>query len=152
MAERYKTARFDAEHRLHREDGPAIECRDGFSVYAWHGVRIPKEWICEGVDPSVALQWENVEQRRAAIEILGWREVLNAVPHRVVDADPDPSVGKLYEIDLPDAPKQKLLEARCGTGRTVHLLVDPSANTALEANAASYGIDPEQLLGLEVRT
>ena len=31
----------------HREDGPAIVYRDGWSVYAWNGKRVPKAWIAE---------------------------------------------------------------------------------------------------------
>jgi hypothetical protein len=31
----------------HREDGPAIVYRDGWSVYAWNGKRVPKKWIME---------------------------------------------------------------------------------------------------------
>jgi hypothetical protein len=31
----------------HRDDGPAIVYRDGWSVYAWNGKRVPKKWIME---------------------------------------------------------------------------------------------------------
>ena len=29
------------ESRAHREDGPAVVFRDGWSVYAWHGTAVP---------------------------------------------------------------------------------------------------------------
>ena len=36
-AERHKSLNFDERRNLHCETGPAIECRDGFRVHAWHG-------------------------------------------------------------------------------------------------------------------
>ena len=54
------------------------------------------------LDPAIALTWENVEQRRCAAEIIGWDRVLNELPIRPIDTDPDPQVGALIEVDLPD--------------------------------------------------
>lgn len=70
--------RFDDQDRLHCETGPAIEYEDGFAVYSWHGVSIPKEWITERdkLTANTALTWENIEQRRAACEIVTWAKVL----------------------------------------------------------------------------
>ena len=71
--ERPVKIKMDEQNRLHSETGPAIVYRDGFSVYSWHGVNIPKEWI-EDSPPSAedAIRWDNMEQRRAACEIIGW--------------------------------------------------------------------------------
>ena len=39
--------KFDDQKRLHCENGPAIRYRDGLCVYAWHGIRIPDNWLNE---------------------------------------------------------------------------------------------------------
>lgn len=38
--------KFDDQKRLHCADGPAIRYRDGFAVYAWHGIRRFEHEIC----------------------------------------------------------------------------------------------------------
>jgi hypothetical protein len=150
MTERHRALHFDADRRLHCESGPAIECRDGFRVYAWHGVRVPAEWIEDraALDPATALTWANVEQRHAAAQIIGWARILETLPVRVIDSDPDPLFGDLLEVDLPDAPNSRFLRARCGTGRTIVIGVSPDARTAVEAGAMSYDVpvDVYQLL------
>jgi len=124
----------DDQNRLHRADGPAIEYRDGFAVHAWHGVRIPSEWIDtpEALDAKSAVTWPNVEQRRAAIEILGWNRVLDALEAKSLGGNPDPKIRELIEVHLPfedgdgnDATRALFLRAKCGTGRTIFEAVDP---------------------------
>jgi hypothetical protein len=133
----------DAENRLHCQTRAAIEYRDGWGVYAWHGVRVPKGWILEPgkLDPKTALSWKNIEQRRAAAEIIGWAKILDAVGAKLVDKDGDPQIGELLSVDLPDAPNQKFLRVRCGTGRTFCLPVAPHLTTALAANAWTFAIE-----------
>ena len=68
----------DDDHNLHCENGPALSYPGGrLKVYAWHGVRVPAEWIesPESLDPGSALEWPNQEQRRALCEIIGWDRV-----------------------------------------------------------------------------
>lgn len=146
--------KFDEDNRLHCETGPAIRYRDGYSVYAWHGTRVPAEWIenKESLTAKIALTWENVEQRRCACEILGWVKVLSSLDCKVIDSDPDPMIGDLLEVDIPDIGREKFLQVVCGTGRTFAIPVPPEMNTALEANAWSYGVEPDLLRELEVRT
>jgi hypothetical protein len=35
----------DEQGRLHAENKPSIAYRDGWELYHWHGVVVPKEWI-----------------------------------------------------------------------------------------------------------
>ena len=146
--------RFDEDNRLHCETGPAIRYRDGYSVYSWHGVRVPAEWIenKESLTAKIALTWENVEQRRCACEILGWVKVLSSLDYKVIDSDPDPMIGDLLEVDIPEIGRERFLQVVCGTGRTFALPVPPKMKTALEANAWTYGVEPDLLRALEVRT
>jgi hypothetical protein len=143
----------DDRGRLHSGDGPAIAWEDGWGVYSWHGTVVPHEWIeqRESLAPETVLHWSNTEQRRAGCEILGWDRILSSLPHRVLDADPDPEIGTLIEIDLPDSPGERFVRARCGTGRWIYYGAPPEASTALEACAASYQLASEEYRP-EVRT
>ena len=143
ITDRPTTLLVDARGRLHGESGPAVEYADGLQVWAWHGTRVPAEWIRERETLRAAdvLIAANVEQRRAGCEVLGWDRVLSELPHRVIDEDSDPQIGTLLVVDLPQAPGSAFLRVRCATGRTFALPVDPACTTALEANAWTYGID-----------
>ena len=147
--------KMDEDNRLHSETGPAILYADGFAVYAWHGVRIPREWIEDkaNLTAKIALTWENVEQRRAACEILGWVNIIRELDAKTVDTDEDPMIGTLLEVDIPDIGREKFLRVLCGTGREFALPVPPDMKTALQANAWTFGMDdPNELLNLEIRT
>ncbi len=152
--DRPEIIKMDEQNRLHCEDGPAIRFRDGFSIYAWHGTTVPDEWISDksSLTPKIALTWENLEQRRCAAEILGWAKVLKELNAVVVDKDGDPMIGTLIEVDIPDIGREKFLRVLCGTGREFALPVPPEMKTALEANAWTYDINPNELLDLEIRT
>ena len=109
----------DAANRPHAEKGPYCRWRDGVELYYHHGVQVPKEWILspQSISAETALRWPNTEQRRAAVEIVGWKTVLKQVDARTIDADTDPMIGNLLEVDLPDSPNSRFLSVTCGTGR-----------------------------------
>lgn len=146
--------RFDDQKRLHSEVGPAIEYADGFGVYSWHGVAIPKEWIMDkaSLTAKTALTWANIEQRRAACEIVTWAKILKELKSVTIEKDEDPMIGELLEVDIPDIGKEKFLRVLCATGREFALPVPPTMKTALEANAWTFDIDTDKLMELEVRT
>ena len=154
ISDRPEVLRRDAQGRLHCEAGPSIAYRDGWSLYHWHGVSIPQEWV-EGKPPapSEALTWQNIEQRRAACEIVGWAKILKQLDAKVIDADSDAEIGTLLEVNLPDSGAERFLKVRCGTGReNIVLPVPREVRTALQANAWTYGIDDLKLFKPEVRT
>ena len=144
----------DEAGRLHGEKGPSIAYRDGWSLYHWHGVSIPENWV-KGNPPSPAeaINWPNIEQRRAACEIVGWSNILNQLDAKVIDSDSDVEIGTLLEVNLPGSGKEKFLKVTCGTGReNIVLPVPRDVKTALEANAWTYGIDDLKKFKPEVRT
>lgn len=102
--------------------------------------------------PYDALTMANLEMRRAAIEILGWTKILEKYPHQVIDEDEDPEIGTLIKVHLPAANRFGtevsidcfFIRVRCGTGRDFTLSVPPWCRTALEANAWTYGLEPEE--------
>ena len=139
--------------QLHCENGPAIS--DGLcDYYYWRGVVVPEEWITRKheLTPTMALAWNNLEQRRAACEIVGWDRILGELKAVTIDKDEDPMVGELIEADIPNIGNQRFLRVRCGTGRQFTVRVSRAAKTALEANARSYRVSQDLLKQLEVRT
>ena len=146
--------RIDDQNLPHCEDGPSHRWRDGWSLYHWHGVRIPAEWVehKERLTAKVALTWSNIEQRRAACEIVGWDRILRELDAKLIDRDEDPMIGELLEVNLPDLGRVKFLRALCGTGRTFALPVPPEMKTALEANSWTYAVDTQVLRAMEFRT
>jgi hypothetical protein len=72
----------DGGNRLHNEDGMALEYRDGWGVYAWHGYRIPTthHWIIKEKDkitPDAIEKEQNAELRRIMLEIHGYEKYLS---------------------------------------------------------------------------
>ena len=146
--------RIDDQNLPHCEDGPSHRWRDGWSLYHWHGVRIPAEWIeqKDKLTAKTALTWPNVEQRRAACEIVGWERILSELNSTTIDKDEDPMIGELVEVTIPDVGRNKFLRVTCGTGRRFALPVPPEMKTALEANSWTYAVDTQVLRALEART
>lgn len=136
----------DEQNRPHCEDGPFCKWSDGSALYSWHGVRVPAKWIerKHELTAKIALTWENLEERRAACEIVGWAKILKELNAKVIDED-HPRIGTLLEVDLPDSGKEKFLRVECATGREFALPVAPEATSAIAANLDTYGIDFDKL-------
>jgi len=155
VSERHSVLVRNAAGRLHCATGPAVMYPDGWAIYAVNGTRVPSEWIEKGADlePELALNWPNVEQRRAAAELIGWSKILAKLDAKVIDQDRDPEVGELLEVNLPDAPNEKFLRVQCGTKRSFVLPVPREMRTALQANAWTYpGFTEEDIRNREART
>jgi hypothetical protein len=154
IADRHDICKLDANGRIHAEDGPAIHYPDGLAVYAWHGTRVPADWIEDrtSLTAKTALTWKNIEQRRAACEILGWKTILAELSANTIDRDEDPEIGELVEVDIPDFGRERFLRVMCGTKREFALPVPPTMKTALEANAWTYAIDANEFIKPEIRT
>lgn len=145
----------DENERLHNENGPCLEWDDGHKMYGWHGTEIPGEWVenKDNINPVDILREKNVELRRCGVELIGWHRLFEVLEHTLIDSDPDPEIGELYEMELPDSGKEKFLMVQCGTGRKFALPVPPDMKTAFQANAWTYHYDnPEDFIKPEVRT
>jgi hypothetical protein len=155
VSERHDICKLDEDGRIHALDGPAIRYPDGFAIHAWHGTRIPAEWLEDKskLTAKIALTWSNIEQRRAAIEILGWSRVLDELKAKVIDADGDPQIGTLVEVQLPDLTRPaRFCRVQCGTGREFAVGVPPEIETALAAQAWMQGLPPTEFIRPEIRT
>lgn len=133
------------DERLHSSTGPAVEFRDGLKIYSWRGVRIPGEWV-EGHPPTPKeiFKISNMELRHAACQIVGWHKILNELGGILIDQNENPEIGELWEIELPDWGKQRILRVFDPCGNRIHgITVDNKCKTALEANASTYGYTPQ---------
>ena len=122
ITDRPRALRRDEQNRLHCENGPAIEYRDGFSIYAWHGTRMPKEWVegRETIDPAEILKAENVEQRAAGAAMLGWSRMVSKLKRKIIDGDPESDLGALIELTLPGLREPgRFLQAKCPRNGTI---------------------------------
>ena len=84
-------------HRLHNSTGPAVAFRDGWGVYAVHGVRVPADIIERPGSITVQrIEAEaNAEVRRVMIDRYGSARYVQDSGARIVDqrGNDDPIVG-----------------------------------------------------------
>ena len=146
--------KMDDENRAHGQDGPSHSWSDGWQLFHWHGTAVPEHWIMDkkSLSAKEAITWANIEQRRAAIEIIGWAKILKELKAKVIDKDNDPEIGELVEVTLPGIGKEKFLRALCGTGREFALPVPPEMTSAMEANAWTWGLSLDEFKVPEIRT
>ncbi|OWJ86319.1 DUF6745 domain-containing protein, partial [Haematobacter massiliensis] len=150
VSKRPELLAFDDQQRLHSEIGPAMRFSSGYSLHAWHGVRVPSKWIDERdhMDPAEVLACENVEQRAAGMEIVGWSKAIDLLQCKVIDSDPDPDHGDLIELTLPGLSEPgRFLRAYCPrNGQIVEGVPYVSdidsrpINTVKAAQAWSFGV------------
>ena len=153
----------DSPGRLHCADGPAIQWRDGFRLFFWHGTCVP-EWVIRNPTVAAIAAEPNVEVRRCAIEAMGWDTYIAAAGLRLVDRANDPGNPgcELRLYDLPptiwgaDGGRVLLVSngsrERDGTRRRYGLPVPPQTAGAIDAAAWTYGLRPEQYARVARRT
>lgn len=141
--DRHSVLKRDPQNRLHCEDGPAVAYPDGSSYFFWRGTAVPDAWILgrATLTAQAVLAAENTETRRAGCEIIGWAKILDDLDALVLDEDPDPQIGTLYEVNLPDAPGSRFLRYTCGTGRIFAKSVPAEAQSARQAQQMIWGDD-----------
>jgi len=151
ISERHDTIHTDNAGVLHCADGPALSYSDGLSLYEWHGTAFPKDWTKTQPTAEQALRWRNIEQRRIACEMIGWETILTELDCVSIDKDADPEIGELISVKLPSLREDTFLRVTCGTGRIFALPVPPTMRTARQANAWTWGLEPDQYKP-EIRT
>ena len=156
LSERPKEIHLDAQGNLHHLEGDAIQYPDGWGFCAVHGLIVPSEWVHEraNVDPKKVLAEPNADLRAAWCEIVGWERIIELLNPKVIDTHPTHGLaladipvkydfGQLLEADIGEGP-MRFLKAKCGTGRIIVLPVDDHLQTALEANAWTYGFEGKE--------
>ena len=135
-----------ANQRLHRGDGPAVEFEDGSGVWAWKGVRVPKEVITDirSYSPQTILAEANAEIRRVMIERYGQDKFFLDAGAKVIHKNGE---SELLSIDLPGDPdkRMKAVKVRCPSTSAVYVLrVPPNQKKVQEAIAWTFGMTAEE--------
>jgi hypothetical protein len=146
-SERHNILHRDDRGRLHCETGPACAYPDQFGVYAWHGERVPAEWIEDKsfLTPKIAMSQENGNLRAAAIQIIGWPKMIDMLDAKVINRHPEGMAGgellsvKKSKIADGAAGIMKFLRAECPRNGIICFRVPDEITTAHEAQAWSAG-------------
>lgn len=157
LAERPDVLRGDAAGRLHHASGPALRFPDGWSVWAWKGVEIPR-WMIEQPENITLASIDgetNVQVRCCMIEIMTpQRYVSLGGPSRVAEDE----TGILWRkswLALDAWAAVEVINAtpeRDGTRKHFFLQVPANMRTARDAVAWTYGLRPDVYAQLAVRT
>jgi hypothetical protein len=157
LTERPQLLRGDARERLHHAQGPALAYPDGWQVWAWKGVEVPR-WVIEQPESITLASIDgesNVQVRRCMIEIMTpERYVAQGGAERIAQdetgilwrktwlaADAWAAVEVINATPEPD-----------GTRKHFFLQVPAHIRTAREAVAWSYGVSANVYANLVMRT
>jgi hypothetical protein len=137
---------YSQKSRLHRSDGPAVEFLDGSGIWAWKGVRVPKEVITEphSFTTETILRHSNAEVRRVMIERYGQDKFFLDAGAKVVHKSGD---NELLRLDLPGDPDKRMLavKVRCPSTQAVYILrVPPDQKNVNDAIAWTFGMTKEE--------
>lgn len=147
VCERPRILSFDNQQRLHAEGSPAIQFADGFSVYAYHGVRLPEKYgkVYQNQWQSEWLLSEtNAELRRVLIQGIGYARICQELQAVELDSWQEYTLLKINsDVDVEPI---YLLKMSCPSTGYIHALrVPPDVKSAREAITwVNWGINPEQ--------
>ena len=143
VSERHNVLNRDVRGRLHCETGPACAYPDGWSIYAWHGVRVPEAAIVTPADQIVldsVLTERNAEVARVLMVRAGprvWRDERVEAVHRDTDGAGQPR--ELLRIRIPEGQPMQVVRVSCpSTGGEYRLRVPPTVQTCQAAVAWTF--------------
>jgi hypothetical protein len=141
----------DRENRLHQEQGMAMLYNDGYGIYAYHGVVLPKIYGEKHPDQWKAkwiLTETNVELRRVLIQGIGYDRLCQEL--NPIELDSWREYTLLCFPELVDPIDQRpiyLLKMTCPSTGFIHgLRVPPDLTKARDAILwVNWGVDPEEI-------
>jgi len=157
LAERPRIWRGDPQARLHSASGPALQYGDGWSVWAWKGVEVPR-WLIEQPErvTLAAIDGEdNVQVRRCMIEIMTPERYVKLGGAVRVAEDETGILWRKIWLSYDAWAAVEVINATPeadGTHKHYFLQVPPEMRTAREAVAWTYGLTPRAYSHLSVRT
>ena len=141
----------DDNKRLHSVSEPAIQFRDGYSIYRIHGIEFDEKTFYDLTQRKIPvkdiLQLENIEQRYVALEYYGFENILDELNARLIDESP--RGNKLYEIDFVrtsvDIITTKFLKYSCpSTEKNYGSFVKPEITQADQAMAWKHNCTEQE--------
>ena len=133
------------EGNLHSENSPAIKWNDGFSLYFWNGICVPKNWIMDknSVTKDVIVNEKNAEKRRCLQEILGTKRFTDLLEVEVIDTDIDQkgypmNLYRTKEIDDVINDYIYYLNVICPSTEREYYICVPKASNVWEAKAWTF--------------
>lgn len=149
MTEKPIRCLLDDNNLLHADGIKAIEYKDGFGVYSWHGVRLPENYgsvFSTSWKPEWVMTETNSELRRILIREIGYEKLLTTLEAKSID------VFREYELLQMLVPNSlvayKLLKMTCpSTGKEHFLRTPPEIETAEQAITwCNWGINPTEFI------
>ena len=148
VSERPLSLHRDEAGRLDRGDGPALRYGDGFELYAWRGMPVPRTFLAEltALTPERIRAEENAELRRVMLEFHGYDRYLSESGAVPVHRD---ETGVLWRVELAGDEDVVMVEVvnstpePDGSSRTYWLRVPPATRTAREGVAWTFGLAAE---------
>jgi hypothetical protein len=155
VCERPVRQAIDDDGRLHHESGPALLCRDGWPVYAWHGVMVPKNIIenPENINIDSIVTEENQEIKRIMCERYGWERFVNDIGSEIVKKDrfgtliKTNALKKYLQGEDNEARFVKVNDA--STDRVYLLRVDPTCKTPRSGIASTFEMSAREYKPLQ---
>lgn len=165
MCEKPVALNLDAQGSLHNEDGPSMCFADGYAMWSYHGVKVPRDVIehPEAIDAPSVFKEQNSEIRRVMCERMGWEKFVKEAKLKLVHECPDPgnapNIIRLYDTpELIRGTKVRLLICTNGTPKpngeipNYGITVPAEISIADEAAAWISGMDVEMYRALKRRT
>ena len=143
ISERHNVLNRDPRGRLHCETGPAVAYPDGWSIYAWHGVRVPEAAITTSPDAislDTVLGEQNAEVARVWMLRAGPRVWTDPrVERGASDVDGAGQPRELLRIKMPQGEPAVIVRVTCpSTGGEYRLRVPPTMRTCHDAVAWTF--------------
>ena len=154
FTERPTRLRRDTQHRLHSGDGAAIQYPDDWGIWAWHGVRVPRQVIeqPESLNPQDVVKEPNAEVRRVMVERLGVDRFLAGVKAKVRHEDNDSLGHKRRLLEVAQREDEELVAVEVtnstrepdGTWKSYILRVPPAMRTCAQAVAWTFDLSDRE--------
>lgn len=151
LTERPVSISLNNNNQLHCATGPAIAYADGFAVYAWNGLRIPKHFIEERdkITFKMINNETNAEYKRVLVDLYGRDKYLKDIDAKLID---ESKYGKLWKGNDGGSEPYMIVEVENSTPewfdgkfqkRKFFLRVPPAVKTAHEAVAWTFFKTPK---------
>lgn len=119
ICERPTEIHMNAKQVLHKEGGPSVTFKDGFSVYSLNGVLVPKYLATTPgmlLDVKQVLGETNVDVRREGLRKIPLEKIIKDTNAKELDSWVDTSVSwceyTLYDLDFGDNKVRKVLRMK----------------------------------------